>query len=123
MDNSPIEVVRDFCAAWSRLNVEELIGYFSEDAVYHNMPGPASRGVTAVRRTIEGFLRGWDKTRWEIVSIAASGSTVLVERVDRTNAGEKHVDLPVVGVFEIEDGKIRAWRDYFDLTTYTRAMS
>ena len=123
LDNSPIEVVREFCAAWSRLNVEDLMGYFSADAIYHNMPGPPARGVAAVRRTIEGFLRGWDKTSWEIVRIAADGNTVLAERVDRTDAGEKHVDLPVVGVFEIEDGKIRAWRDYFDLATYTRAMS
>jgi limonene-1,2-epoxide hydrolase len=43
--------------------------------------------------------------------------------VDRTDAGGKHIDLPLVGVFEIQDGKIRAWRDYFDLATYTRAMS
>ena len=123
MDRSPIEIVRDFCDAWTRLDIEELMGYFSDDAVYHNMPGPPAEGRTAVRGTIERFLRGWDKTIWEIVRIASSGNTVLAERVDRTDAGEKHVDLPVVGVFEIEDGKIRAWRDYFDLATYTRAMS
>lgn len=123
MEHSPIDVVREFCVAWSRMNVEELMGYFSEDAVYHNMPGQPARGAAAVRRTIEGFLGGWNKTAWEIVSIAANGNTVLAERVDRTDAGGRHVDLPVVGVFEIEDGKIHAWRDYFDLASYTRAMS
>jgi len=123
LDRSPIEIVRDFCDAWTRLDIEELMGYFSDDAVYHNMPGPPAEGRTAVQGTIERFLRGWDKTSWEIVRIAASGNAVLAERMDRTDAGEKHVDLPVVGVFEIEDGKIRAWRDYFDLATYTRAMS
>jgi len=121
--DSPIDLVCDFCAAWSRLDVEELMGYFTEDATYHNMPGPPARGVDAIRRTIDGFVRGWDQTDWEIVSIAASDNTVLVERMDRTDAGAKHVELPVVGVFEIEDGKIRAWRDYFDLATYARAMS
>src|SRR5437870_5618694 len=34
----PESVVRDFCAAWSRRNVDELLGYFTADAVYHNMP-------------------------------------------------------------------------------------
>jgi limonene-1,2-epoxide hydrolase len=47
---------------------------------------------------------------------------VIAERVDHTRAGNKTVDLPCVGVFEIRDGKIACWRDYFDLETYMRAM-
>ena len=58
-----------------------------------------------------------------MLAIAADGNTVFAERVDRIDAGGRHVDLPVVGVFELQDGKIAAWRDYFDLATYTRAMS
>jgi len=41
----------------------------------------------------------------------------MAERVEhfsnKTNAVEPF-DLPVVGVFEIADGKIKAWRDYWD---------
>jgi limonene-1,2-epoxide hydrolase len=37
--------------------------------------------------------------------------------------GDKSVDLPCCGVFEMTDGKIRVWRDYFDLGTYTRAAA
>ena len=40
----------------------------------------------------------------------------------RTKAGDKSVDLPVVGVFELEGGKIKVWRDYFEQGTYVRAM-
>ncbi len=119
----PIDTVRNFCAAWSRLDVEELMTYFADEPVYHNMPGPPARGRDAVRKTIEAFLKGWQKTRWEIVNIAAAGHVVFAERVDRTDTGGRHVDLPLVGVFEIRDGKIAAWRDYFDLATYTRAVS
>jgi limonene-1,2-epoxide hydrolase len=57
-----------------------------------------------------------------IVSLAAAGDFVVAERIDRTRAGEKTVDLPCVGVFEMADGKIKAWRDYFDMATYTAAM-
>jgi limonene-1,2-epoxide hydrolase len=120
---SPTEIVSEFCAAWSRLDIEELMAYFTDDAVYHNMPGPPAKGSDAVRATIAGFLKGWQKTEWEVLNLAADGNVVLAERVDRTDAGGKHVDLPVVGVFEVRDGKIAAWRDYFDLATYTRAMS
>lgn len=117
------DVVRDFCAAWSRLDIEELMTYFTDDAVYHNMPGPPAKGRDAVRATIERFLKGWDATAWEILNIASAGDVVFAERVDRTDTGGRHVDLPLVGVFELADGKIQAWRDYFDLATYTRATS
>ena len=123
MTESPTDVVRSFCAAWSRLDIEELIAHFTDDAVYHNMPGPPAVGRAAVRATIERFLEGWTRTDWEIRNLVASGDLVFCERVDRTDIGDKHVDLPLVGVFEIENGRIRAWRDYFDLATYTRAMS
>ena len=42
---------------------------------------------------------------------------------DRTDVGGRHVDLPCCGVFEMAGGKIKVWRDYFDLATYTRAIS
>ncbi|MCC6250368.1 MAG: nuclear transport factor 2 family protein [Rubrivivax sp.] len=122
--SSPTETVLSFCAAWSRLDIEELLGYFTEDAVYHNMPGAPAVGRAAVRRTIEHFLRGWRRTDWEVVATAACGNVVFAERIDRTDTHSgKHVDLAVVGVFEVADGKIRAWRDYFDLASYTRAVA
>lgn len=59
-------------------------------------------------------------TRWEIINTASSGSTALVERINKTKTTGV-VDLPCVGVFEMEGGKIKAWRDYFDMATYTGA--
>lgn len=47
----------------------------------------------------------------------------MVERLDRTRVGDKPVDLPCCGVFELENGKIKIWRDYFDMATYTRALA
>lgn len=123
MPRTPSDVVRDFCAAWSRLDTDELMAYFTDDAVYHNMPGPPATGRDAIRKTIDSFLRGWDRTTWEVVNLASTGNVVFAERVDRTDAGGRHVDLPLVGVFEIDGERIRAWRDYFDMGTYTRAMA
>ena len=123
MTGSPADVVRSFCAAWSRLDVEELMGYFTDDAVYHNMPGPPAVGRAAVRATIERFLKGWTRTDWEIRNLVASGDLVFCERIDRTEVGGRHVDLPLVGLFDIVNGSVRAWRDDFDLAPCTRAGS
>ncbi len=116
------KLIREFCAAWSRLDPAELASYFTEDGIYHNIPA----GPIAGREQVEGFIRGfassWTKTDWEILNLAENDNVVIAERIDRTLAGDKAVDLPCTGVFEIRDGKIACWRDYFDLATYTRAM-
>lgn len=123
MSRSPVELVREFCAEWSFLDVERIMPYFTDDAVYHNMPGPPVSGKPAVRAAIERFLKGWERTEWEVLNIGSQGHIVFAERIDHIWAGERHIDLPVIGVFELDGDHIRAWRDYFDLATYTRAMN
>lgn len=121
MDNETI--IRDFIQAWSRLDPKELAGYFSEDGVYHNMPTAPVGGRENVEKMIAGFISSWTETEWEILHLVAAGDVVIAERVDRSRAGDKAVDLPCTGVFEMEGGKIRVWRDYFDLGTYLKGMS
>ncbi len=116
------DIVRSFIAAWSRLNVDELVGFFSPNGTYHNMMSKPVSGHSALHQFIGGFLRSWSATDWEIVNIVAHGDLVIAERVDRTRIGDKRVDLPCCGVFELSGGKIKQWRDYFDLATYTRAV-
>jgi len=117
------EIIREFFEAWSRLDPEELASYFTEDGVYHNVPVGPVAGRANVQQMIAGFIASWTETRWEVLHILSAGDVVIAERVDRTRAGDKAVDLPCVGVFEMKNGKISVWRDYFDLATYTKAMA
>jgi limonene-1,2-epoxide hydrolase len=116
-------IIREFFEAWSRLDPAELASYFTADGVYHNVPTGPVGGRANVEEMIRAFTAAWTETRWEVVNLVAEGEVVMAERVDRTKAGEKSVDLPCTGVFEMEGGKIRVWRDYFDLGTYVRAIS
>lgn len=122
MTDNPEQIVRDFCAAFERLDVDAVMSFFAENPTYHNMPGPPAIGTDAVRATVERFLGGWDHTEWRIFNVASVGNVVFAERLDVTDAGDRHVELPCVGVYELEGGKIKTWRDYFDLATYARAM-
>jgi len=117
------KVVTEFCNAWPRKNVDELLGFFTEDAVYHNIPMEAARGKAAIRATINSFLPGSKSIEFKILKSASNGNVVFNERVDTIDLGAKKIQLPVTGVFEISGGKISAWRDYFDLATYTKQMS
>lgn len=117
------QIVSEFIAAWSSLDVDALVDYFTPDGTYYNMPIQPVSGHDNLHRFISQFVANWQKTDWEIVNILADGDLVIAERVDRTIVAGKPVDLPCVGVFEMRDGKISVWRDYFDMGTYTKALS
>lgn len=115
-------VVREFIQAWSRLDPDEIAGFFAEDGVYHNMPARPVAGRANVRAFIAGFAKDWSATQWDILNLVSRGDVVIAERLDRTRVGDRAVDLPCCGVFELQDGKINVWRDYFDLATYRTAL-
>ena len=116
-------IIRQFIAAWSRLDPRELAGFFAEDGVYHNMPLGPVRGRAAIEAFIATFLRGWSSSEWDILTLVSVGDVVIAERLDRTRIGDRQANLPCCGVFQMEHGKIKMWRDYFDMATYTRAAN
>ena len=120
MDVKNEQLVREFCAAWVRRDIDELLGYFAADAVYHNMPLEPLRGVDAIRTTLEMFVTPAQKVEFEVLAVASTGNLVFTERVDRFVILGREISLPVAGVFEIVAGKIVAWRDYFDMQTWMR---
>ena len=124
---SPIEVVRRFCAAWSNnARTAELAAFFTDDAVYHNIPMAPVTGRNAIEKNIASFIRpgapGIETIEFRVINIAANGPIVMTERVDRFTLPNKSVELQVMGTFEVNGGKISAWRDYFDLNQFTTRM-
>jgi len=117
-DRAPIEVVQAFCDAIATGDLDQVIAFFTDDAVYHNIPLDPVVGPAAIRATIEGFTASVDGLEFKVLAIAASGGTVLTERVDVFKFPSSTIDLPVMGTFEVRDGKISAWRDYFDLNQF-----
>ena len=104
-------IIREFIKAWSRLDPEELSQYFTEDGIYHNLPSGPVKGRGKIKKFISDFVIDWKETEWDIITIMSKGDTVMVERLDRTKAKGKKVNLPCTGIFILEDGKIKEWRD------------
>jgi limonene-1,2-epoxide hydrolase len=112
------DVVRRFCAAWGDGDLDAIMAFFADDAVYHNIPVAPVTGVDAIRDTIAGFTAGVDSVEFRVLHLAAYGDVVLTERVDVFKAPAVTIELPVMGTFEVRDEKIAAWRDYFDLNQF-----
>ena len=124
---SPIEVVRRFCGAWSEDRpARELAAFFADDAVYHNMPMDPVAGREGIENNIATFIRpgrpGIESIEFRVINIAADGPVVMTERIDVFAISGRSFELPVMGTFEISDGKIKAWRDYFDTSQFTARM-
>lgn len=119
---SPGQVVEQFIAtfieAWPTRDASDLMAFFSDDAVYHNIPLEAARGKEAIRATLEGFMEIGGAVDVEVANILAAGNLVVVERVDHFVQSGKRSSLPIMGIFEVRDGLITAWRDYFDLSQF-----
>src|SRR5215471_5471014 len=114
-----IDLVQRFCAEWGKgADTETIISYFTDDAVYHNIPVDPCVGKDAIRGMIGMFTTGVESIEFRVDNIAADGDTVMTERVDVFVLPHTRIELPVMGTFEVRDGKIAAWRDYFDLNQY-----
>ena len=118
MTTTPDALVTQFCAAWTRMDADELAGYFTDDGVYHNIPMAPAEGKAAIREMLNGMKAMISSIRFEVHRQVTQGNVVMNERTDHIEMGGKMIALPVVGVFEIDGDKIRAWRDYFDMAQF-----
>jgi limonene-1,2-epoxide hydrolase len=107
-------LIRAFVGDWERRDTDAILAYFTEDAVYHCMPLPPVVGKPALAVWVRGF-EGTPPARLEINHQVASAEVVMNERTDHITLNGRAVVLPICAVFELENGRIKAWREYLDL--------
>lgn len=98
-------------------DIDGAIQLLAPDIEYTNVSLPTMRGRERVRRFFRaGFERGGG---FEVYmhAISANGPSVLTERTDVLKLGRLRVQLWVCGRFDVRDGQIVLWRDYFDYLT------
>ncbi len=116
-------VVRDLCDTFAKHDAEAFRPFFTDDVVYHNIPMDPAVGIDAAVAFIDGFFAMCESMEVETVHLAVRGNVVLTERIDTFKVGDIVAPLPVMGTFEVRDGKISAWRDYFDMAQITKMFS
>ena len=116
--SSPLDVVRIFMKLMEPLNYDEALKHVSDDCAYINPPPLGTvRGPAGIRAVLEPFFGPTRENEFRVLRAAENGSVVILERLDRHLFGDRWVELPVTGVYEVHDGKITYWRDYFDMPT------
>jgi len=114
---TPLEIVNTFLAAAAKRDYDSALPLLAEDIEYQNMPIAAVHGREAVKEQLEFLMATTEDGEWLVERELADGDLVMNERVDRFLIDGKWAELPVAGVFVVRDGRIKLWRDYFDLQT------
>lgn len=117
----PTEVVAGFLDALAASDMERAVAFLADDIVYTNVSLPTIRGRTRFERGARVYYRRGLGFEVVIHRIAAAGPTVLTERTDALTWGPWRSQFWVCGTFEVVDGKIALWRDYFDWMDVLRA--
>ena len=106
------DVAIDLLTAMARGDIDAAIALLHPDIVYTNVGWPTLRhaGTVKVFRGLDGPI-GFGV---RFINISADGDTVLTERIDELSLGRFHWQFWVCGRFEIRDGLVIGWRDYFD---------
>lgn len=90
----------------------------TDDCSWANTGFPTAEGKDACLATWDAFNKGFGITgiRVETLHWASRGNVVVTERIDHLLGADGGViaSAPLAGTLEVRDGKISAWRDYFD---------
>lgn len=118
-DADDVRVVLDFAAAWKTRDLERVMSFLDDDAIWENVPIEVIAGKAAIRRKLAAVFGAVTGFEWIVIDAARSPSgAVLTERLDVVIVNGRRVKLRLMGIFRVVDGKIALWRDYFDLQQY-----
>ncbi len=117
------DVVDEFIRRVVAKDIDGACELVADDVEYDNVPMGKVYGHAGIHEILDP-MAALDESDWVVHRQVAVGSTVLNERTDRFRMGDSWMELPVAGVWEVDDGgKITLWRDYFDLETMNNQLA
>jgi limonene-1,2-epoxide hydrolase len=115
--DAPIEVVQRFLKALENLDFDGAANLLDDSVQYQNVPLPTDNGKEATIATLRRFMVFANTFIVKMHSIAQDGKVVLTERTDILRGPGLDLEFWVCGRFEVVNGRITLWRDYFDWMT------
>ena len=121
-DSAPTAVVERFLDHLRTVTDNDAaVGLLAVDVVYENSWLPTVRGREPVRRLFQALIRIGTRVEMHVHTISADGPTVLTERTDVLQWGRLRIQFWICGRFDVHDGQIVVWREYYDPLTILAA--
>lgn len=117
------ETVRSFLAALERFDLAAAARLLDPDVTYENVSASRVHGRESTIRFLRTLFRPCSGFEATVHRMATTGPVVLTERTDAVVVGRVRVAFWVCGIFEVHDGRITLWRDYFDYADAARGLA
>ena len=116
--------VDEFIKRLVALDLDGAAELVSDHIEYDNVPVGKNHGPAEMKALFTGMMGGFEEIEFIIHRQTCTGNIVMNERTDRFRTGDRWIDLPVAGVFEVNaEGKISLWRDYFDMQMFMSQLA
>lgn len=128
-DQQNLQIIKDAYAAFRSGDIPALLSSLSDDVTWE-LPGPAEIPYAGMRHGRDGaaeFFRLLSESDEVQVFeprrfLADSDVVVVLGRYEaRVKSTGKTAATDWVHVFELRDGKVTSWREYYDMLSYARA--
>jgi len=114
-DSAPTAVVERFLDHLRTVTDNDAaVALLAVNVVYENSWLPTVHGRERVRRLFQALIRIGTEVEMHVHAISADGPTVLTERTDVLRWGRLRVQFWICGRFDVHDGQIVVWREYYD---------
>jgi limonene-1,2-epoxide hydrolase len=109
-----------------QLDVDRITAMMADDVSWEiNVPSwkpRVGREVARKELTRQNTISTGGLPGSELLNIASNGGVVFTERSDIFEMGDKRITLRINAVFEVVEGKIAAWREYYDSVDLARQL-
>jgi limonene-1,2-epoxide hydrolase len=123
---SPGALLAARCALeWYELTAEGAAEMFTEDCVYENRcdQGTLVKGPAEICELLELYRSMCDRFEGVLLNILEADGIVLLEREEITHLKDgRSFSLPIMDSFQIREGKIASFREYWDLALLTQHL-
>ena len=106
-------VVTAFCKTWSTRDLSKVLEYLADDCVYRmTETTPTVTGHKAIAERLQPAVEKSDQVEFRVLETFARGPLVLNHRVDSFKSKTRPLSWEGVGLFFLQNGKIKEWSDY-----------
>jgi limonene-1,2-epoxide hydrolase len=108
-----LKVVTAFCAAWSTRDLRQVTALMTADSVYRmTETTPPITGAAALIAQMQPWMETSSAIEFRVLETFVRGPMVVNHRIDHFSSTTRPLTWEGVGVFFLQDGKIKEWSDY-----------
>jgi limonene-1,2-epoxide hydrolase len=108
-----LKTVNAFFAAWSTRDLRQVTSHMTPDAVYRmTETTPPITGAAALIAQMQPWVETSSAIEFRVLETFVKGPMVVNHRIDHFSSTTRPLTWEGVGVFFLQDGKIKEWSDY-----------